>query len=133
MGLMAVNEAADLMSRKQAVLTETDKGFVCQFAFATGDKELTDKLIDELAAEGADKGAVLRKYSTVKGFQPDWIERIENILVALEMYRMQEEKAVQTLTELLAAYGADITVEELKEIPKDRVREHLMKQEEKAR
>jgi len=130
---MAVNEAAELMSRKQAVLSETDKEFVCQFAFATGDKELTDKLIDELAAEGADKGAVLRKYSTVKGFQPDWIERIENILVALEMYRVQEEKAVQTLTELLAAYGADITVEELKEIPKDRVREHLMRQDEKAR
>lgn len=133
MGLMAVNEAVELLNRKQAMLTETDKEFVCQFAFATGDKELTDKLIDELTAEGADKGAVLKKYSTVKGFQPDWIERIENILVALEMYRMQVERAVQTLTELLAAYGADITVEELKEMPKEQVREHLIRQEEKTR
>ncbi len=133
MGLMAVAEAVEQMDRKQAVLSETDKEFVCQFAFATGDKELTDRLIDELMAEGADKGEVLGKYSAVKGFQQDCIERIENILVALEMYRMQEEKAVQTLTELLAAYGADITVEELKEMPEEEVREHFKGQEEKAR
>uniref|UniRef100_UPI0040571193 hypothetical protein n=1 Tax=Agathobacter sp. TaxID=2021311 RepID=UPI0040571193 len=129
MGLVAVAETAELISAKQVTLSETDKEFVVQFAFATGDKELTNKLIDELACEGADKGAVLLKYSTMTGFQPDWIRRIENLLVALEMYRIQEEKAIQTLSELLTAYGADLTMEEIKEMPTDKVREHFEKKE----
>ena len=129
MGLVAVAQAADLINAKQVALSETDKEFVVQFAFATGDKELTNKLIDELVCEGADKGAVLLKYSTMKGFQPDWIRRIENLLVALEMYRMQEEKAIQTLSELLTAYGVDLTVDEIKEMPSDKVREHLERKE----
>lgn len=133
MGLVAVAETAELISAKQVTLSETDKEFMVQFAFATGDKELTNKLIDELACEGADKGAdkgvVLLKYSTMTGFQPDWIRRIENLLVALEMYRIQEEKAIQTLSELLTAYGADLTVEEIKEMPTDKVREHFEKKE----
>lgn len=133
MGLVAVAETAELISAKQVTLSETDKEFMVQFAFATGDKELTNKLIDELACEGADKGAdkgaVLLKYSTMTGFQPDWIRRIENLLVALEMYRIQEEKAIQTLSELLTAYGTDLTVEEIKEMPTDKVREHFEKKE----
>lgn len=133
MGLVAVAETAELISAKQVTLSETDKEFMVQFAFATGDKELTNKLIDELACEGADKGAdkgaVLLKYSTMTGFQPDWIRRIENLLVALEMYRIQEEKAIQTLSELLTAYGADLMVEEIKEMPTDKVREHFEKKE----
>jgi len=127
MGLVAVAETADLINEKQAALSETDKEFVVQFAFSTGDKELTNKLIDELIEDGADKGAVLQKYSTMTGFQPDWIRRIENLLVALEMYRIQEEKAIQTLSELLTAYGADLTVDEIMEMPTDKVREHFEK------
>ena len=129
MGLVAVAETADLINKKQAVLSETDKEFVVQFAFSTGDKELVGKLIDELIEDGTDKGAVLQKYSTMTGFQPDWIRRIENLLVALEMYRIQEEKAIQTLSELLTAYGADLTVDEIMEMPTDKVREHFEKKD----
>ena len=116
MGLVAVAETAELISAKQVTLSETDKEFVVQFAFATGDKELTNKLIDELVCEGADKSAVFLKYSIMTGFQPDWIRRIENLLVALEIYRIQEEKAIQTLSELLTAYGIDLTAEEIKKM-----------------
>lgn len=129
MGLVAVAETADLINEKQAALSETDKEFVVQFAFSTGDKELTNKLIDELIEDGADKGAVLQKYSTMTGFQPDWIRRIENLLVALEMYRIQEERAIQTLAELLTVYGADLTVDEIMEMPTDKVREHFEKKD----
>lgn len=101
---------------------------MCQFAFATGDKELTDKLIDELCGKEADRERIFQKYSTVKGFQPDWVRTVENLLVALEMYRLQEQKAVQTISNILAAYGVDITVDELKEMPPEQVREHFEKQ-----
>lgn len=129
MSLVAVAETADLINSKQAVLSETDKEFVMQFAFSTDDKELTNKLIDELIEDDADKWAVIQKYSVLMGAQPDWIRRIENLLVALEMYRVQEEKAIQTLSELLTAYGADLSVEEIKEMATDKVREHIEKKE----
>lgn len=128
MSLIAIAQAAEMMEKKQAVLTEADREFVCQFAFATGDKELTDKLIDELCGKEADRDRIFQKYSTVKGFQPDWVRTVENLLVALEMYRLQEQKAVQTISEILAAYGVDITVDELKKMPPEQVREHFEKQ-----
>ena len=127
MGLVAVAETAEIISAKQVTLSETDKEFVVQFAFATGDKELTNKLIDELACEGADKGAVLLKYSTMTGFQPDWIRRIENLLVALEMYRIQEEKAIQTLLELLVACGISLSEEELRSMGTEAVQQMVKK------
>lgn len=129
MGLVIIAQTAELIEQNQAVLSETDKEFVLQFAFATGDKELTDKLIDELTKGDADKGAVYQKYEALTGFQPDWIRKIENLLVSLEMYRIQEEKAIRTLSEVLAAYGADLTVEEIKELALDKIREQLGRKE----
>lgn len=125
MGLAAVGETTNLIRMKQAVLSEPEKEFVLHFAFSTGDKELTNKLIDELIEEDADKKSILQKYSTMAGFQSDWIRRIENLLVALEMYRIQEEKAMKTLTELLTSYGVELTVDEMKEMSVDKVRKRL--------
>lgn len=114
MGLVAVTQTAEMLREKNISLTERDMEFVVQFAFRTGDKELTDKLIDELSKPSADRNAVCRKYETLTGFMPDWVQRIENLLVSLEMYRVQEEKAVQTLAELLSACGISMTEEEIR-------------------
>lgn len=114
MGLVAVTQTAEMLREKNISLTERDMEFVVQFAFRTGDKELTDKLIDELSKPSADRNAVCRKYETLTGFMPDWIQRIENLLVSLEMYRVQEEKAVKTLAELLSACGISMTEEEIR-------------------
>lgn len=114
MGLVAVTQTAEMLREKNISLTERDMEFVVQFAFHTGDKELTDKLIDELTEPAADRNAVCRKYETLTGFMPDWIQRIENLLVSLEMYRVQEEKAVKILSELLSACGISMTEEEIR-------------------
>lgn len=129
MGLVIVAQIAELIEQKQAVLSETDKEFVLQFAFTARDKELTDKLISELSEPDVDKRGVYQKYETLTGFRPDWIKKIENLLVSLEMYRIREEKAVCILSEILTAYGADLTVDEIKEISPDKVREHLRRKE----
>lgn len=128
MGLVAVAETAELISAKQVTLSETDKEFVVQFAFSTGDMELTNKLIDELMEDGVDKGAVLQKYSTMTGFQPDWIKRIENLLVALEMYRIQEEKAIYTLSELLVVCGISLSEEKLRSMGTEAVQQMVKKE-----
>lgn len=129
MGFVSVAQTAEMMEQNQAVLSDADKEFVLQFAFAAGDKELTGKLIDELTGPDADKGAVYQKYEALTGFQPDWIRKIENLLVSLETYRIQEEKEINTLSEILTAYGADLTVDEIKELSLDKVREHLSRKE----
>ena len=98
MELLIVSQTLEQMEQGKAAITEADKEFVVQFAFATGDKELTGKLIDELTAKEADKEAVYRKYETLTGFQPEWIKKIEHLLIALEMYRIQEEKAINTIS-----------------------------------
>ena len=76
MGLIAVTETAELFRQKNISMTERDKEFVVQFAFRTNDRELTNKLIDELTETGADRDAVCRKYQTLTGFTPDWVQRI---------------------------------------------------------
>ena len=112
MGLIAVKETAELFRRKNISMTERDTEFVVQFAFRTNDRELTEKLIDELAADGADRDDICRKYQTLVGFVPDWIQRIENLLISLEMYRVQEEQAVKTLSELLSGCGISMSEDE---------------------
>ena len=114
MGLIAVTETAELFRQKNISMTERDKEFVVQFAFRTNDRELTNKLIDELADAGADRDAVCRKYQALTGFTPDWIQRIENLLISLEMYRVQEEQAVKTLSELLSACGISMSEDEIR-------------------
>ena len=114
MGLVAVTETAKMFQQKNIVLTERDKEFVVQFAFRTNDRELTNKLVDELAAAGADRDAVCRKYQALTGFVPDWIQKIENLLVSLEMYRVQEEQAVKTLSGLLSACGISMSEDEIR-------------------
>ncbi len=114
MGLAAVTETAELFRQKNISMTERDKEFVVQFAFRTNDKELTNKLVDELTEAGADRDAVCRKYQALTGFTPDWIQRIENLLISLEMYRVQEEQAVKTLSELLSACGISMSEDEIR-------------------
>lgn len=128
MGLVAVTETAQMFQQKNIVLTERDKEFVVQFAFRTNDRELTNKLIDELAEAGADRDAVCRKYQTLTGFAPDWIRRIENLLVSLEMYRVQEEQAVKTLSELLSACGISMSEDEIRRTDTAKVQERVKKE-----
>ncbi len=115
MGLIAVTETAGMLRQKNISMTERDLEFVVQFAFRTNDRELTNKLIDELTDAGADRDAVCRKYQTLTGFQPEWVQRIENLLISLEMYRVQEEQAVKTLSELLSACGISISEDEIRQ------------------
>lgn len=128
MGLSAVTETAQMFQQKNIVLTERDKEFVVQFAFRTNDRELTNKLIDELTDTGADRDAVCRKYQALTGFKPDWILRIENLLVSLEMYRVQEEQAVKILSELLSACGISMSEDEIRRTDTAKVQERVKKE-----
>lgn len=129
MEFVALTRTAEMVSRMGEALSEADKEYVVQFAFRTGDGELTNKLIDELTNPDADRQAVYRRFETMVDFQPDWIRGIENLLVSLEMYRVQEERAVKALSALLSAYGINLSQEELKKLSTTQVREQITKNE----
>lgn len=124
MAFIEIAQITELLNDRKTVISKPDKEFVLWFAFATGDKELTDKLIEELIEKDMDKQIIRQKYETVAGIQPDWIRKIENLLVALELYRMQEEKIIKNFTEILNAYGVNLQVQEMIENHSEEVVEH---------
>lgn len=53
-------------------------------------------------------------YRSKYDMKPAWVEQVENLLVALEMYRIEEEKAINHLADILIAYGIDVSAEEIR-------------------
>ena len=109
MSLVMITEAMKLMEEANADISMEDKEFIAQYAFRTGDTDLVKKLIEELLEKDADKEAVQTKYMQLADKEPEWAEQIENLLIALEIYRIEEEKAVKRITDFLTAHGIDIT------------------------
>ena len=116
MGLAVLTRTAEMVGQMKAALTEADKEYVVQFAFRTGDGELTNKLIDELIKPDADRQAVFRRFETMTDFR-------------LEMYRVQEERALKALSAMLSAYGINLSEDEIRKLSAEEVRERLVKNE----
>lgn len=125
MGLVMISEAVTKICAKEHFFTDKEKEFIVQFAFKTGDKELTDKLIDELAAavEKVDSEQIIQKYSVLYCVKPVWVYQIENLLVSIEMYRLEEEKAINRLAEILGAYGIEVTEEQIRSADAEDIKE----------
>lgn len=131
MGLMAINETVGQLGDKQSFLTNKEREFVVQFAFKSGDIQLAKKLIDELIDPDTNNEMVIQRFTTMMDIKPHWIEQIENLLVAIELYRIEEEKAVESLVDVLKAYGIDVTIDEIKNLDtsviKDKVQSERVK------
>lgn len=113
MGLQEIAEATKGMACVTHVFSEAEKEFILQFGCKTGDK---------------DREFIFKKYQTLVDFRPDWINRIENLLVALEMYRQEEEKAVKRLSDILSAYHIEVPEEELRGPNLDSVKERIKRE-----
>lgn len=109
MSLIRITEAMELMEKADADISMEDKEFIAQYAFRTGDTDLIKKLILELQKKDTDKEAIKTKYMQLADKKTGWAEKIENLLIALEMYRIEEEKAVKRITDFLTAHGIDIS------------------------
>ncbi len=109
MELLMINQTMDRVTKVPHLFTKEEKEFIVQFAFKTWDKELTNKLIDELsvAVDESDLVRIRNRFSTMYEERPTWVNQIENLLVSIEMYRMEEQKAVARLIDVLDAYEID--------------------------
>lgn len=123
MSLIMITESMKLMEAKDVTLGAKEKEFVLQYAFQTGSPELTEKLIEELAKEDADFEKIKTKFEQANRKVPDWVEQIENLLVALEMYRIEEEKAIKRIADFLRSNGVEIDEMELLESDTDKVKD----------
>lgn len=128
MDLIDIALAVKRLEQNHVVLSETETEFVLWFAFSTGDRELTGKLVDELSEPDADKDAICQKFETLTGVSPDWIKMMEHLLVILEMYRIQEEKAMKRLADFLKTAGASINAEEFRQTDMETVQEKTAKE-----
>ena len=52
-------------------------------------------------------------------------QTIENLLVAIEMYRSEEAKAISRLSEVLTAYGVDVSEEAIQRADSEEIREKV--------
>jgi flavorubredoxin len=115
MNLAMVNEATIIMKERDHSFTAWETEFVVQYAFKSGDKESTNKLIDELieSRDDIESQEIIQRYSSMINTEQNRVEEIENLLVTLELYRLEEEKAMNRLTDILRAHGIDVTLEEI--------------------
>ena len=136
MGLTIINETVTSLCKTKHSFSDGEKEFVVQFAFKSGDKSLTNQLIDELSQceDGQESQRVMEQYAGMIDMKPVWVSQIENLLISIEMYRLEEEKAINRLAEVLTAYGVDVTEEQVRradaEEIKEKVNESRSRQEE---
>ena len=122
MSLIMITEAMRFIEEADAVISMEDKEFVAKYAFRTGDTDLVKKLIEELQEKDADRENVQTKYMQLADNKPEWAEQIENLVIALEMYRIEEDKAVKKITDFLTAHGIDISESVVKEADTEKLK-----------
>ena len=105
-----------------------------QFAFRSGSKEDTISLIEALAhsTDKVQSEEIMVTYRSKYDIKPAWVEQVENLLVALEMYRIEEEKAISHLSDILTAYGIDVSAEEIRSTKAEEIRTTIREKAEGA-
>ena len=127
MGLTIISETVSEMCKVRRSFSDGEKEFVVQFAFKSGDKTLTNQLIDELSQceDGQESQSIMEQYAKMIDMKPMWVSQIENLLVSIEMYRIEEEKAINRLAEVLTAYGVDVTEEQVRRADAEEIKEKV--------
>ena len=130
MSLNIINESFMIMGNSSHSFSEKEKEFVVRFAFKTEDRELVNKLIEDLveSEDELQSEQIMQHYSAMYDVKPKWVEQVENLLVALEMYRIEEEKAMNHLADILGAYGIDVSIEEIREADAAELKTKLKKE-----
>ncbi len=133
MSLNMITETMELMEKKHVHLDDEKKQYVFEYAFQSGSAELTEKLLDELSEGDADLDKVKAKYELANYKVPDWVEQIENLIVALELYRIEEEKAITKIVEFLQANGVSLDADSVRKTETEELKEMVMDVKEQAR
>lgn len=127
MGLKIISETVNEMCKKTHHFSDEEKEFIVRFAFKSGDKSLTGRLMDELCeCENVQESqSIMEQYTGMMESKPLWVSQIENLLISIEIYRLEEEKAINCLAKVLTAYGVDVTEEQIKRADVKEIKEKV--------
>ena len=123
--MLGINETAGWIEKRMSGLSEEEIRFVFDFGFQSHDKELINSLIEELKSKDRDFEDIKKRYNTMIGIRPEWEKKAESLIAALEMYRMQEEKALNSLERILNAYGVNVSRADIEKGNLDEIREKV--------
>lgn len=123
--MLEINETAQWIQKRMSGLTEEEMRFVFDFGFQSLDKELINSLIEELKSKDRDFENIKKRYNAMIGIRPEWEQKAESLIAALEMYRIQEEKALISLERILNAYGVNVSRDDIEKGNLDEIREKV--------
>lgn len=123
--MLEINETAQWIQKKMSGLTEEEMRFVFDFGFQSLDKELINSLIEELKSKDRDFENIKKRYNAMIGIRPEWEQKAESLIAALEMYRIQEEKALNSLERILNVCGVNVSRDDIENGNLDEIREKV--------
>lgn len=123
--MLEINETAQWIQKRMSGLTEEEMRFVFDFGFQSLDKELINSLIEELNSKDRDFENIKKRYNAMIGIRPEWEQKAESLIAALEMYRIQEEKALNSLERILNVCGVNVSRDDIENGNLDEIREKV--------
>lgn len=123
--MLEINETAQWIQKRMSGLTEEEMRFVFDFGFQSLDKELINSLIEELKSKDRDFENIKKRYNAMIGIRPEWEQKAESLIAALEMYRIQEEKALNSLERILNVCGVNVSRDNIENGNLDEIREKV--------
>jgi len=78
MSLNIINESFMIMGNSSHSFSEKEKEFVVRFAFKTEDRELVNKLIEDLvkSEDELQSEQIMQHYSSMYDVKPKWVEQV---------------------------------------------------------
>lgn len=101
MELIAVTQTLVHIHKKMPNLTQEEQELIARFVLQTGDMELTNKLFEELTEPGAEQERVRQKFEVFMEEVSPLAEQLEGLLIALEQYRIQQDRTITLLEGIL--------------------------------
>ena len=123
--MLEINETAQWIQKRMSGLTEEEMRFVFDFGFQSLDKELINSLIEELKSKDRDFENIKKRYNAMIGIRPEWEQKAESLIAALEMYRIQEEKTLNSLERILNVCGVNVSRDDIENGNLDEIREKV--------
>jgi len=127
---IAVTQTLVHIHKSMPSLTQEEQEFIARFVFRTGDMELTHKLLEELTEPGVEPERVFQKFALFMEKVSPLAEQLEGLLIALEQYRIQQDRTIKLLESILLGNQA-VKAAQLEEQRKKMEKKEQQEREEK--
>ncbi len=101
MEMIEVTQTLVHIHKNMPNLVQEEQELAARFVLRTGDLELTNKLLADLSQPEAEPERIRQKFEVFMEEVSPLAEQLEGLLIALEEYRIQQEKKIQLLSGIL--------------------------------